>query len=424
MIGLARLGHSILILSFEKPSAYKEYGDVIRKQCENHRIQWYPEQYHKSPPILSTVFDLLRLRVLAARLHRKVNFDIIHCRSYLTSLVGLWMKRKFGTRFLFDMRGFWADERVDGRIWDLGNSLHRAIYSFFKLKEIEFILQADGVISLTKSAKIEITNWFKNGALKVTGSADRGILDRVERRSQRLLRMPGDSSFSHARIQSKITVIATCVDEDRFVLPRGEDPEIPGNFGISPEDFVLLYLGSLGTWYMLSQMIDFFIELRRVKSTAKFLIITNDDPKQFWSQHGSLLLRDGKNYSDSVIVKNLSHSNVPLLGEVADVGICFIKASFSKKASSPTKVGEMLALGIPVISNHGYGDITDIIDANCGFIIDEFSTDEYRRVVESLVAADLDPLAVRSQGLKFFSLKSGIEAYQAIWEAAVKNIYF
>ena len=35
----------------------------------------------------------------------------------LQPLIALFCKKIFGTKFIFDMRGFWADERVDGDIW-------------------------------------------------------------------------------------------------------------------------------------------------------------------------------------------------------------------------------------------------------------------------------------------------------------------
>ncbi len=55
-------------------------------------------------------------------------FLLVHCRSYITALVGLWMKKKFGVKVIFDMRGFWADERVDGGLWDLKNPLFKFVY--------------------------------------------------------------------------------------------------------------------------------------------------------------------------------------------------------------------------------------------------------------------------------------------------------
>jgi hypothetical protein len=39
-----------------------------------------------------------------------------------------------------------------------------------------------------------------------------------------------------------------------------------------------------------------------------------------------------------------------------DVGISFIKRCFSKLASSPTKNGEYLACGLPILINAGIGD--------------------------------------------------------------------
>ena len=33
------------------------------------------------------------------------------------------------------MRAFYADERVDGKIWDLSNPFYKIIYRFFKKKE-------------------------------------------------------------------------------------------------------------------------------------------------------------------------------------------------------------------------------------------------------------------------------------------------
>ena len=32
--------------------------------------------------------------------------------------VGLSLNKKFGVKFLFDMRGFWADEKADGGAWN------------------------------------------------------------------------------------------------------------------------------------------------------------------------------------------------------------------------------------------------------------------------------------------------------------------
>ena len=61
--------------------------------------------------------------------------DLLHCRSYLTTTVGQKIKKKTGIPFIFDQRGFYADERVDGRIWPQEKFLYRKIFKYFKKKK-------------------------------------------------------------------------------------------------------------------------------------------------------------------------------------------------------------------------------------------------------------------------------------------------
>ena len=57
------------------------------------------------------------------------------------------------------MRGFYADERVDGKIWDINNLIYNLIYKFFKRKEKQFLIKSSHTISLTLSEKKEIESW-------------------------------------------------------------------------------------------------------------------------------------------------------------------------------------------------------------------------------------------------------------------------
>jgi len=55
----------------------------------------------------------------------------------------------------------------------------------------------------------------------------------------------------------------------------------------------------------------------------------------------------------------------------SDVMLSFIKPAYSKMASSPTKLAEAFAMGIPVISNSGVGDVALITEAlDAGAIVD------------------------------------------------------
>ncbi|MEI9956314.1 MAG: hypothetical protein WDM90_08440 [Ferruginibacter sp.] len=52
---------------------------------------------------------------------------------------------------------------------------------------------------------------------------------------------------------------------------------------------------------------------------------------------------------------------MPLLLSLSQFSVFFIKPCYSKQSSSPTKHGEIMAMGIPLITNSGVGDV----EKNC-----------------------------------------------------------
>ena len=57
------------------------------------------------------------------------------------------------------MRGFWADERIEGAIWNKNSIIGASLYAYFKKKEKEMIIASDAIISLTHKAKQIIIDW-------------------------------------------------------------------------------------------------------------------------------------------------------------------------------------------------------------------------------------------------------------------------
>ena len=64
----------------------------------------------------------------------------------------------------------------------------------------------------------------------------------------------------------------------------------------------------------------------------------------------------------SSIIRPATREEVPRLLAAADLGIFLIKPVFSKTASSPTKMGEMLAVGLPIVANAGVGDVEQMVE--------------------------------------------------------------
>ena len=245
LIELAKSGYDIHILSAEKPEAYQRRKEFISNLLKENSISWHTTMYTKKQPIVSTVKDLKNLKKEAVKLHKQHNFSLIHCRSYIPACVGLFMKQKFGVKFIFDMRGFYADERVDGKLWNLKNPAYNAVYKYFKHKERQFFASADYTISLTYAGCDIIHNF---------------------------------DGLSNIPIE----VIPCCADTDLFDYHKVNYEEVGklrDSLGIKADDFVVSYLGSIGTWYMADEMIMFFKKLTEKRPNSKFLFISRDNPQ-------------------------------------------------------------------------------------------------------------------------------------------------
>lgn len=380
ILGLEQLGHRFTIISFEKKERFKVGKQGIHELINGHDVRWIPLMYTVSPPILSTVYDVVRLRRLVKRLHSESPFDLIHCRSYITSLVGLHMKHTLGVPFLFDMRAFYADERVDGGLWNLSNPVYRRVFDFFKGKEREFLTHADFTVSLTERGRDIIHSWG-------------GVVGQP---------VP-------------IEVIPCCADLGHFSsenISLEKKTRLATELDITADDLVLTYLGSVGTWYMLPEMMDFFKVLLRKHPNALFLFITHDDAETIRGEAE----RAGVPAS-RVIVSPASREDVPTFLSLAHLAIFFIKPVFSKSGSSPTKHGEMLGMGLPVIANSGVGDVDSIITSTgTGLLVNDFLEENYMSVISQIDnVLSISTATLTSASEKYYSLEEGVKRYDRVY---------
>jgi len=386
--GLTRKGHQFTILSFEKEQLFIKSGKNISLKLSTYNIRWIPLNYNKKPPIFSTLYDVLRMFWKAKTLHKKIGFDLVHCRSYLAGLVGLWMKRKYNVPFLFDMRGFWADERVDGGLWNLKSPIYRAVYNFFKKKEKQMVIESDHIISLTNAGKNEILNWMKKWKM-----------------SEEFLK--------------KITVIPCCVNTDLFDITKINEEKtknIRNELGLKVDDIVLVYIGSIGTWYMLDEMLLFFGRLLMKNPNCKFLLLTNEPQKNIFKK------AEVNNIPTSgLIVKWVMRTDIPNYLSVATYAIYFIKPVYSKIASSPTKQAELLAMGIPIITNGGVGDSDQIIgETQGGVLVHDFTNKAYDDKIETILKHKNDKIDSGNYLDEKFSLTHGVNVYDKVYDEIQK----
>lgn len=358
--------YNIHILSFEKPGLYQAGKGAIEMLCKEYSLTWHPLTYHKHPPVVSTVYDLRTLWLTVNRLHKRFNFSVVHCRSYLTSLIGLRLKKKHGVKLLFDMRGFWADERVEGGIWNLKNPLFKTIYKFFKRRERDLLASSDHTVVLTHAARKFITENFSTGS---------------------------------------ITVIPCCVDTDLFNPEKYSEQSreiLRKQVGLTSDDYVLGYVGSLGTWYLYDEMVDFFNQLKKEMPGTKMVFLTPDKHKV--------------SERDDFKVLTVSRANMPAYINLFNASVCFIKPTFSKSGSSATKIGEVLSMGVPMVVNSGWGDISTLpAFSKAGVIVENVDQITLSGAAVALKSLTLSANKIRTTSVGYFSLTSGINKYREIY---------
>jgi glycosyltransferase involved in cell wall biosynthesis len=356
------------LVSFEKPA---DWADSARRRTVAERIaaagiRWHPLTYHKRPTAPATAFDIAHGTARALVLALRHRLSIVHARSYVAGLMALGVKRVTGAKFLFDMRGLWADERVDGGLWPRGGRLYRIAKSI----ERRLLLAADHVVTLTHASEAEI----------------HGFPYLAER-------------------APPMSVIPTCADLDRFVI---QGPP-------ATEPFVLGYVGSVGAWYLLDDMLRCFKHLQAAEPEARLLII-NRNERTLIGEH------IGQHGIDPAVVeiRAAEHRDLPRLIAGMSAGMALIKPVYSKIASAPTKLAEYLGCGVPCLGNVGVGDMESILECDrVGVALRGSSDDELRRGVERLIALTREPDVqdrCHRTALKLFSLDVGVAAYRAIYE--------
>ncbi len=383
--GLSQHSYNIFLLSCEKEQAFKKNNVVIQNIVTAANITWTPITYTKNPPVLSTLLDVFKLRRAAKKIHKQYMMDMVHTRPGVPALVGLWMKRKFGIKFLNDIREFYADSRVEGNMWKLRNPLYKIVYDFFKRKEAEAVSVNDGIVCLTYAAQKIIQQWpeyKKNIPLEVIPcSADLELFDA------------------------------------NIITPQ-QKQELKNKLGILSGDFIVTYLGSIGGWYLTNEMLQFCKILSNKIPVAKFLFISPH-------RHDEIIAAAALHYlpATKIIAQKALRNEVPLLLSLSNFSIFFIKPCYSKQSSSPTKHGEIMAMGIPLITNSGVGDVEKIVTQyQSGIIINEFNEAAYVQAVDKIAAGRVfNSAAIRNGAEEFYSLKKAIEKYIRIYQSILQH---
>lgn len=368
--------HAITLLTFEKPEDLSDRTRVtaMAQRLDAARIAWVRLRYHKRPPVVSTAFDVMHGILRARRVCQRSRIRIAHARGYVPALIALAARRANGAAFLFDMRGFWVDEKVEAGHWSRDGLLRRV----GKWWERRFFHAADAIVSLTAEG--------------------------VRTLPQLGYHVPSDVP---------VEVIPTCVDLQRFA-PAPKDPDLVATLGLAGS-CVIGCVGTMSNWYMRREMLQFLAYVTQSLAHARILMVTRED-------HDALR-RDAEAAGvpgQRLVLTRARFVEMPRFTRLFDAGVFFIQPLLSKRGSAATKLAEFLACGVPVIINDGVGDSGAIVTQRrvgvCLPALDGASLEASLPQVRAMLADSALGDRCRQVAAELFDLDRGVERYRRLYQ--------
>jgi len=365
------------VISFEKQDKYIQDAGSLMSFLSDHRIKWTPLSFTKRGGKFGKLWDLIQMHSAALFLYARHNFTIIHCRSYQAMQVGLMLRRLGHVKTIFDMRGLWVDDRIEGGLWPQDKLFFRLLYKFYKRMEQSLLENSDEIVVLTKRVLPEIQRIAPNA-------------------------------------RAQVTVIPCCADFDHFFPSRELRDSSRLHLGIGSKALVLVYPGSLGTIYLFKDVLRLISIFRRKQNNLHFLILTGD-----WNESCETLISESglSDFRSNIHVKSAKRSEMPFFLAAADIMISFRKTTYSQIACSPTKLAEGFAMGIPVISNLGVGDVEIITrDLDAGALVDldnPLTLEQIAIDIEGILSKG--GLGLRDRSRRMLGIEAAHESYKDIY---------
>lgn len=342
-----------------------------REACGRYDVDYYPSVLSKSVSILSDFIDLYKSYNFLCNVIKSKKIDVVIFRSTMPALVCIRLMQEFKEiKFVFDTDGFSLDERIENSTLLIEKPL------YWLMKIIPNYVSRKSNIVLTR-----------------TSFASRYIIDKYN------------------LLPDKVFTVINGRDPKNYEFDDTARNRVRFNLGIDQGSLVVVYVGSLGGKYDLHSMIDFYSKLSSQVEKCDFIIVS----------HSSGRFIDDVSSMEGVHVINCQPQDVSDYMSAADIGLSFIKQSFSMKGASAIKIGEYLLNRLPVIGTSNIGDSTIAI-TGAGFILPDL---EELSIEDSVQWATLNVLKrtnslseqALENGLKYYSLESAVKSYRAALEA-------
>jgi glycosyltransferase involved in cell wall biosynthesis len=365
LVGLSRLGYRYRILSLEKESDLADDVAVtrLREQLRAEEIQWRFLPYRGG-----TAVRLARMyrNMLTFARQESSGATLVHARSFVMGVLARRLYKLGGPPYIFDARGYWVDERAEAGRW----FRLKPVYRLAKALEHKIARDAAAIVTLTD-------------------------LQRDDFRA----RFPG----------KPVETITTCVDFERF-RPEVFSDKVPEQVRARITGKVVLGLiGSLNASYRIREGIRLFQFVREITPRAHLLCMTRQQDEM------RVLLAEAGIRDEDFTIATASHSDMPAWIAQVHWGLLLLESTYAKRASMPTKFGEMLAAGVRPVQYGCNDEVAQIVRTiGSGIVLESTSDDRLRETACQIAAIgwQRDGLAeARERAREHFSLENGTMKY-------------
>ena len=294
----------IILISLER-KVKKKILNIVKN---NKNILWFKYNYFSNKLVFLNFIILAYLNIKIFYLLKKHKIKIIHLRSLIPYISIMIPSLFYKVNIIYDMRGFWIQEKIDRYNWNKNSIVVKTL----KKIEIHLLKKSKKIICLTENS------------IKIL------------------------SSKYNLNI-NKFTKIPTTVDLNLFKKNQNIKNKLT-NF---------CYLGTTKYAYDFNLLIKFFIKLKTNNISYNLFIISKD------KINTNILKNIGE---DNYKILDLEREDVIKKLNSIDFGIFFLKNNKSVAASYPTKIGEFMSMGIPIICNKFNTDFEKIFDKKNCFI--------------------------------------------------------
>ncbi|MEX2014106.1 MAG: glycosyltransferase [Parcubacteria group bacterium] len=326
-------------------------------------------------PVWAVPFFLAQAAPVVLFFALKYRINIIHARSYLSSLAVYFLKKMgLKAKVVFDMRAPYLLEGVVYRRWVDPDPNYR----FWEKAERKMFSSADAVVSQAT-----------------------GMVDYVKRISP----------------SARVFYIPNCVDTDKYLIGHEEREAGRKRLGIG-DRFALVYSGSFGGLHPPSFIARLYFEFRKHLPDPYFLVVTHSNPVSISGKLAGLGISQSE-------FKVLHHP--PNLEKVISLGDVGVGAMGGEIPTTPlvlsVKVAEYLAAGLPVISSEEMRSVAELVEKEkCGVAIKLFDQKDIRVKMQKLVREHEE---MRKNALrvarKYFSVKVCAKKYLKIYDEIVSK---